>query len=165
MRRPGAGAPDLALLWVGRRPARAWEELAGEYAKRVSRLASFIEVRVKPAGGRDGDPARALTVEADALRRHINAGDHVVALDERGVEPTTEELTAKLRGLTALGRRATFVIGSDLGLARGLCDEASERLALSRLTLPHALVRVLVLEQLYRACDLLAGGSYHRSGS
>jgi 23S rRNA (pseudouridine1915-N3)-methyltransferase len=56
-----------------------------------------------------------------------------------------------------------FVIGSDLGLDGGLKAGAHERFALSRLTLPHALARVVLLEQLYRACDLLAGGQYHRA--
>lgn len=165
MTRPGATAPELAVLWVGRRLPGPWDELARDYAKRISRLTGLSEVRVKPATGRAGDPGRALLVEAEALRRHIGPRDHVIALDERGPEPTTEGLAGKLAGLGELGRRATFVIGSDLGLERALRDAAAEQLALSRLTLPHALAQVLLLEQLYRACDLLAGGSYHRSGS
>jgi len=164
VRRGGGAIPDLAVLWVGRRPAATWEALAGEYAKRIARLTGFSDLRIKPAAGRDGDQDRALALEAEALRRHFAPADHVIALDERGAEPTTEELAGTLRGLAEIGRRATFVIGSDIGLERSLRDGAAERVALSRLTLPHALVRVLLLEQLYRVCDLLAGGSYHRSG-
>jgi 23S rRNA (pseudouridine1915-N3)-methyltransferase len=57
------------------------------------------------------------------------------------------------------------VIGSDLGVDSGLKSEADELFALSRLTLPHGLARLLLLEQLYRVCDLLAGGQYHRGSS
>jgi 23S rRNA (pseudouridine1915-N3)-methyltransferase len=85
-------------------------------------------------------------------------------MDEHGRERTTEELAAWLSRQRNLGR-TVFVIGSDLGVDLSLKKQASELFSLSRLTLPHALARVLLLEQLYRAGDLLAGGPYHRGSS
>jgi 23S rRNA (pseudouridine1915-N3)-methyltransferase len=158
------GLNGLLVVWVGRRPGAPAEALAEEYARRVARFAPLSQVRVPPADGRAQDPARALARERTAIARHLAPGDTVVALDERGRERTTDELARWLGERTGAGRTA-FVIGSDLGLDPELKRDAHELLALSRLTLPHQLARVLLLEQLYRACDLLAGGQYHRGST
>lgn len=151
----------VLLLWVGRRATAALEELAEDYRRRIGRHVGIEEVRIRPVAGRAGDAARTLALEAAAIRRHLRPSDHVVALDERGRERTSEELSRWLDGLLSTSRVA-FVIGSDLGLDGDLATQAHERLSLSRLTLPHQLARVLLLEQLYRACDIAAGGAYHR---
>jgi 23S rRNA (pseudouridine1915-N3)-methyltransferase len=153
----------VVVVWVGRRAPAPLDALASEYKARLSRHLEFAEVRVRQASGRRDDPRRALAEEAKAVREHLHAGDALVALDERGHERTTEELAGWLTARLRLGR-VVFVIGSDLGLDRSLKYEAVEILALSRLTLPHGLVRVLLLEQLYRVSDLWAGGQYHRGG-
>lgn len=151
----------IQVIWVGRRGPAGLEALVAEYVKRISRQLQVTEVRVRPAAGRAGDAGRALGEEAAAVRKHLRPGDTVVVLDERGHERTTEELAGWLAERRRLGR-TVFVIGSDLGVDSGLKSEADELFALSRLTLPHGLARLLLLEQLYRACDLLAGGRYHR---
>lgn len=151
----------VLLVWVGRRAPGPFEALADDYAQRLARFLSFSEVRIPPADGRDRDPHRALAREAAAILDHLESSDTVVALDERGRERTTEELARWLEERRRAGRTA-FVIGSDLGLDGELKASARERFALSRLTLPHNLARLLLLEQLYRASDLLAGGQYHR---
>jgi len=155
---------SILLVWVGRRAPAGLEELAAEYAKRISRHLALADVRVRPAAGREGDVRRALAEEANGVRKHLRPGDTVVVLDERGRERTTEELARWLSERRRLGR-TVFVIGSDLGVDLSLKKQASELFALSRLTLPHALARILLLEQLYRANDLLAGGQYHRGSS
>lgn len=154
----------IQVVWVGRRAPAGLEALAAEYVKRISRHIPVTEVRVRPAAGRAGDARRTLGEEAAAVRKHLRPGDTVVVLDERGRERTTEELAAWLSERRRLGR-TVFVIGSDLGVDPGLKSEADELLALSRLTLPHGLARLLLLEQFYRVCDLLAGGQYHRGSS
>jgi 23S rRNA (pseudouridine1915-N3)-methyltransferase len=154
----------IQVVWVGRRAPAGLEALAAEYVKRISRHLPVTEVRVRPAAGRAGDAGRALGQEAAAVRKHLRPGDTVVVLDERGRERTTEELAGWLSERRRPGR-TVFVIGGDLGLDSGLKSEADELFALSRLTLPHGLARLLLLEQLYRVCDLLAGGQYHRGSS
>ena len=153
----------VLVIWVGKRPPRGLEELAEEYVRRISRHLPCAEVRVRPAAGRQ-DPRRALAEEGAAIRRHLEPSDTVVALDEHGRERTTEALAAWLAGRRRHGR-TVLVVGSDLGLDPGLKSAARELLALSRLTLPHQLARLVLLEQLYRAGDLLAGGQYHRGAT
>jgi len=151
---------EVLLIWVGRRAPAPIEALADDYKRRLARHLDLAEVRVKPAEGRV-DARRALAEEAAAIRRHLAAGDLVVALDEGARERTTEEFASWLGRRPRLAR-TVLVIGSDLGLDAEFKRQATELLALSRMTLSHQLARVLLLEQLYRACDWIAGGAYHR---
>jgi 23S rRNA (pseudouridine1915-N3)-methyltransferase len=153
---------SLLLLWVGRQAPAAWEELARDYARRLARQVAFSEVRVRPEDGRKGDPGRARRNEAERIREYLREGDTLIVLDERGRQMTSEQLAARLTPRLSSGR-VVVVIGSDLGTDESLRDAAREVWAISRLTLPHLLVRVVVLEQLYRALDIAAGGPYHRA--
>lgn len=151
---------EILLLWVGRRAGAAFESLAAAYRGRIERHVALTEVRVRPEAGREGDPARARAQEAERLREHLRPSDVLLALDEHGPQRTTLELAEWLRARLERGR-VVFLLGSDLGLDPRLLA-AGETLALSRLTLSHQLARVVLLEQLYRCLDLLAGGAYHR---
>lgn len=93
-----------------------------------------------------------------ALRRE----DYVVVLDERGVQRSTQELAAWLKERQREGRDLAFLIGGPDGHAAEVLQRAQESWSLSRLTLPHALARVLFIEQLYRAVTILDGHPYHR---
>lgn len=154
----------VLVVWTGKRGEAAWEELVDEYRLRVSRFMPAAELRLRPAGGRTGDPARALAQEARQIASHIEGSDVLVALHERGRELDSEELAGWL-GERCRRSRVVLAIGSDLGLDPALVHRSELCLSLSRLTLPHLLARLLLWEQLYRAADLLAGGSYHRGGA
>ncbi|MGV8041843.1 MAG: 23S rRNA (pseudouridine(1915)-N(3))-methyltransferase RlmH [Thermoanaerobaculaceae bacterium] len=151
----------VLVLWTGRRGSAGWEGLVGEYRLRVGRHMPADELRLRPVEGRGGDRSRVLAQEALQVASHVEPADAVVALDERGTELGSEEL-ARWLGERRLRSRVVAVIGSDLGLDPDFLRRAQLRLALSRLTLPHQLARLVLWEQLYRASDLLAGGSYHR---
>lgn len=152
---------ELALLWIGRRATGPWEELAAEYRRRIERFATLTEARIRPEEGRAADRGRVLHREGERLREYLRPGDTLIVLDERGRQLTSVELAGRLadRGRVS---RVVLVVGSDLGLDPAIVSQADEVWALSRLTLPHLLARVLVLEQLYRALDMAAGGRYHR---
>jgi 23S rRNA (pseudouridine1915-N3)-methyltransferase len=153
----------LVVLWVGKRAPEAMESLVEEYRQRVGRFMPCGDVRIRPAEGRGGDRSRVLAQEAEQIADRLQSGDVVVALDERGTEHSSEELASWLGGCRQRAR-VTFVIGSDLGIDPELAVRAHMKLSLSRLTLPHQVARLVLWEQLFRACDLLAGGGYHRGG-
>ncbi len=141
----------------------AWAETAvGEYVKRMPREARIEVVSLRPEK-RTGQPAeRIKSLEAARILEKCPAGARLVALDEHGRQATTRELAAMLTDWLPSGRDTTLVIGGADGLAAEVLERAELTLALSRLTLPHALARVLLVEQLYRAWTVLANHPYHR---
>lgn len=154
----------LCVLAVGTRMpgwvAQAWDE----YAKRFPPELSLHLKTVKTAPRRgDKTVAGLKAAEAAQLRHGLPAGAHVVALDEHGSRLDTQGLAARLRHWQGLGRDVALLIGGPDGLDRQLLADADERLRLSDLTLPHAMVRVLLAEQLYRAWAINAGHPYHRA--
>jgi 23S rRNA (pseudouridine1915-N3)-methyltransferase len=139
----------------------AWVQQGfAEYAKRLSRELplELIEVAAKSR-----DPARAKSEEGAALLAAIPKGAHVVALDGRGKAWSSEELAQQLARWRMQGKDLAFLIGGADGLASTVLDRADQKWSLGPATLPHPLVRIVVVEQLYRAASLLANHPYHRA--
>lgn len=141
-----------------------WVNIAvAEYLKRMPKElpVSLLEVKAEPRA--EGKPVVAMMAqEAVRLRAALPARCKQIALDERGTELTTRSLADRLQTWMTEGDDVAFLIGGPDGLDDALKREASERVRLSGLTLPHALVRVVLAEALYRASSLLRGHPYHR---
>jgi 23S rRNA (pseudouridine1915-N3)-methyltransferase len=152
----------LRIVALGHRMP-AWVAAGyAEYAKRLSRDYELDLIELKPAARDSGKPpAQLLAAEAVRIRTAC-AEFAMVALDERGSAWTTRQLAARLAGWRDDARDVAFVIGSADGLDAALKRDAAARFALSALTLPHGLVRIVLAEQLYRAASLDAGHPYHR---
>jgi 23S rRNA (pseudouridine1915-N3)-methyltransferase len=149
----------LTVAAVGHRMPAWIDEGFHEYARRMPREMRLELVAVKPAAGAQGQDKAA---EAARLRTVLPAGARLVALDEHGKALTTAALAKLLDRWRGEGRDVVFVIGGADGLEAGLLKEAELVLSLSTLTLPHALARVLLAEQLYRAWTILQNHPYHR---
>jgi 23S rRNA (pseudouridine1915-N3)-methyltransferase len=119
-----------------------------------------IESGARRAGG---GAQQAILTEGRRLLGTLASGDHVIALDERGRELSTSELAGWLGLRMGRGEDLAFLIGGPDGLAPEVLARSNFTLSLSRLTLPHALVRVLLSEQLYRAHSILTNHPYHRA--
>lgn len=153
----------ISIVAVGQRQP-AWADRA--VADFLDRLpADFaVALREVKAEPRDGKPAARLrAAEADRLRAACPAGAVIIALDERGKDWTTMQLAQALRQWRDEARTVAFVIGGPDGLADDFKRSAHLQLRLSSMTLPHALARVLLAEQIYRAWSLLSNHPYHRA--
>lgn len=142
----------------------AWAEAAVlDYGRRI-RGFGRLEFEALPAASRrqTGAVAAARTLEAKRILARLSARDLVVPLDERGEQFSTLELARWLETQRAAGAHLAFIIGGPDGLDREVLARGHRLWSLSRLTLPHALVRVVLAEQLYRATTVLAGHPYHR---
>jgi 23S rRNA (pseudouridine1915-N3)-methyltransferase len=133
----------------------------------LTRLRAGLNVSLQPleAATRTAaaDPKRAVAAEGRRILEALRPGEFVAALDERGTQLSTRELAAWLQARMQEGADLAFLIGGAEGLAPEVLQRADFRWSLSRLTLPHAMVRVLLSEQLYRAHSILLNHPYHRA--
>lgn len=142
----------------------SWVELAfADYTKRMPREARIELVEIKPEKRAGGKTVEQLQ-EAEMLRIRaaLPSGMREILLDERGAEMTTLELAASMKEWLRDGRDVAFVIGGADGLHPTLRQGAGSLWSLSRLTMPHGMVRVLLAEQLYRAMSVIQNHPYHR---
>jgi 23S rRNA (pseudouridine1915-N3)-methyltransferase len=152
----------LLLVAVGQRQP-AWADAAYEdFAKRFPpemRL-ELKAVKAEPRGGKS--PEQLMAAEAQRLEAALPKSVRRIVLDERGERQTTKQLAERLERWKGDGRDVAIFIGGPDGLHPDIKDKADEMLRLSDLTLPHAFVRVLLAEALYRAWSVMEGHPYHR---
>lgn len=135
-----------------------------EYAKRLPKEMTVQLIELPPGHrGKNASKVTAIEHESKAILSTIGKQDFVVALDVLGKAWQTETLSEKLAEWRMQGQNLSFIIGGPDGLAKNVLDRANLKWSLSALTMPHPLVRIVWIEQLYRAWTLLAGHPYHKS--
>lgn len=153
----------IRVVAVGTRMPRWVDEAFSDYARRMPRHLCLELIEVRPEPRSEGKPVAALlAAEAARLNTAISGDCSRVALDERGREFTTTAFAKWLERQSGEGRDLAFLIGGPDGLAASVLEQSPLRLRLSAFTLPHALARVVLAEQLYRAGSILSGHPYHR---
>jgi len=134
-----------------------------EYAKRLPREAKIELLEIKPEPRSSGKTAaQMMAAEAQRISTAIPQGARRVVLDEHGAMLTTKQMAQHMQAWMGSGQDVVFIIGGADGLHESVKNSAQQTLALSPMTLPHGLVRVLLAEQLYRAHSLLHNHPYHR---
>lgn len=157
----------LRILVVGHKPPDWVAAGFEDYARRMPREARIELAEIKPAARSrqaqsDASIAQILASEKARILAALPTDSVKIALDERGKSLSTADLARKLADWMQQGRDVSFMIGSADGLDPGLKKDADLLLSLSAMTLPHAMVRVMLAEQLYRAMSLLQNHPYHR---
>jgi 23S rRNA (pseudouridine1915-N3)-methyltransferase len=152
----------LKILSVGHKMPN-WVELAcAEYLKRMPREFSTEIVEIKPDKRASGKNSEVVQ-EAEAKRiLEVADNDYLVVLDERGQEVTSLQLATKMEHWQTLGKDVSLVIGGADGLHPSLKQKADWLWSLSKLTMPHGLVRIMLSEQLYRAYSITQHHPYHK---
>jgi 23S rRNA (pseudouridine1915-N3)-methyltransferase len=155
----------MRVIAVGSRMPAWVDQAFGEYSRRLSGAWKLELKAVSPANRRETaeDGAAAKALEAKRILALLSPRDTPVPLDERGEQFSTLELARWLEQQRAEARQIVFIVGGADGLAPEVLARGRRLWSLSRLTLPHALVRVVLAEQLYRAVTVLAGHPYHRA--
>jgi len=150
----------IAVICAGRLRERYWQDAAAEYIKRMSRYNKTEVIEVPDQPESEGD--RAMKKEGEAMLSHIRDDDFVVAMCIEGPQKDSVELSEFFRKREMTGGRTVFVIGGSLGLSPEVRKRANDKLSMSRMTFPHQLARVMLLEQIYRAHKINAGERYHK---
>jgi 23S rRNA (pseudouridine1915-N3)-methyltransferase len=156
----------IVVAAVGRLKRGPEHELAERYRERAAKSGRGVGLRsldvIEIAESRARDAQRRMLEESIALANVIPQGAAIVLLDPRGEVLDSNKLAQRLRGFADRGRDVTFVIGGPDGLAPTLSQGAALHLAFGALTWPHQLVRIMLLEQIYRATTIMSGHPYHR---
>ena len=152
---------QIVILAVGKLKERYFREAEAEYKKRLQAFASLFLEEVTDEPG--GQTARVKATEGTRLLDRIKDRDVVIALDARGKKFTSEAFAEHLDGLFTSGAsRYVLVIGGSHGLDERVLARADLLLSFSDFTFPHQLMRVILLEQLYRAFQIMRGSPYHK---
>jgi 23S rRNA (pseudouridine1915-N3)-methyltransferase len=153
----------VRLIAVGSRMPKWVREAYEDYITRLGPGLKISLTEIEPGARSAGrPPQKAMETEGQRLLAAVRKDDYVVALDERGSEMTTRELAAWLGTRMQDGRDLAFLVGGPDGFVPEVLSRCDFKWSLSRLTFPHALVRVVLAEQLYRAHGVLANHPYHR---
>ena len=157
----------VTVLCVGKLKERFYADAAAEYVKRLQRYCK-LDIIELPEQRLPEDPSpaeiqRALRAEGAAIREKLPKGGAVVALCIEGKPCSSEELSRRMADFGVQGRtQVTFIIGGSFGLDEDVKKQADWRLSMSLMTFPHHLARVMLLEQIYRACQIAEGTKYHK---
>ena len=158
---------QITILCVGKIKERFYRDAADEYIKRLGRYGkiNIIEVsdEMTPDKLSEVEKDRILSKEAERIIAKIPEGSHLITLEIGGREYDSEALASYIDGLGVSGvSHITFVIGGSLGLHGSVTGRADMHLSFSRMTFPHQLMRVILLEQIYRSYRIINGEPYHK---
>ena len=150
------------LMMVGKTTDKHFVALIDEYVKRVGHYMPFsLTVIPELKATRSLTEEQQRQAEGEQILKLLQPGDTVVLLDEHGQELRSVELARWVEQKRQTARRLVFVIGGPYGFSPAVYARANEQLSLSRLTFSHQMVRLVFVEQLYRACTIIKGEPYH----
>ncbi len=158
---------NITILTVGKIKESYFTEAIKEYQKRLNRFCklTIIEVPDEPTPDNPSEREKALVLEKEGERilKKIPDSAHVTALCIEGIQMSSEKLSENLATLAASGMgHRVFIIGGSMGLSDAVKARANLKLSFSPMTFPHQLMRVILLEQIYRAFTISAGTKYHK---
>ncbi len=157
----------ITVLTVGKIKEKFYRDAITEYGKRLSRYCALEILEVAdektPEGASEALERQIREREGQRVLSAIREDAYVIALAIRGKQRSSEELAAHLDALTLRGRsHLCFIIGGSLGLSEQVLSRADEQLSFSPMTFPHQLMRVILLEQIYRSFRIIRGEPYHK---
>ncbi len=150
----------IKIITVGSIKEKYLKDAIEEYIKRISKYTNIKIIEVKDEGL--VEPNKSLILEEEKILKHINDKDYIITLEIEGKELSSTEFADKLDKITLEASTITFIIGGSYGLSDNIKEKAKLHLSFSKMTFPHQLFRVLLLEQIYRAFKINNNESYHK---
>lgn len=155
----------INIVCVGKIKENYLKEAILEYSKRLSKYCklSFVEIDDEqiPNNLNTKISENIKEIEGNKILSHIK-NNYVIALDLKGKQYSSEDFSAKLENILLLNSNITFIIGGSLGLSKEVLQKSNELICFSKMTFPHQLIRVFLLEQLFRAFKIQNNETYHR---
>lgn len=153
----------VVLVLVGKTVGKHFPELIEEYTGRVKHYIGFDIVTIPELRNTKSLPVeQQKQQEGELILKQLQPGDHVVLLDERGKEFRSVEFSNWMsKKMNTVNKRLVFVVGGPYGFSKDVYDKCNEKLSLSKMTFSHQMIRVIFVEQLYRAMTIMKGEPYH----
>ena len=150
----------LKIICVGKIKEKYLKDAIDEYSKRISKYNDIKLIEINDETTTDIN--KNLKKEEEQIRKYIDIKDYVIALDIDGKELTSQQLATTIDNIFNYNSNITFIIGGSYGISDNLKKEANLRLSFSKLTFPHQLFRVILLEQIYRSFKIINNEVYHK---
>ncbi|MCQ2546138.1 MAG: 23S rRNA (pseudouridine(1915)-N(3))-methyltransferase RlmH [Clostridia bacterium] len=158
---------NIRIIAIGKLKEKYWQDAVKEYSKRLGAYCSLEIVELKEsmlrANASAADEEAVKKAEGEEILGRIKKSDYVITLEIRGKALTSEQLAEKINALGLEGRSdIAFVIGGSLGLSQEVSKRADFKLSFSAMTFPHQMMRVILLEQIYRSFKINRNETYHK---
>ena len=153
----------INLITIGDIKERYLKDAIAEYSKRISRFAELKIIEIKenaPKNNTLGEINNCLVKDATEIKKHIKG--YPICLDVKGLQISSEEFAKKITSTTVFSSEITFIIGASNGISEEIKTLCKDKISFSKMTFPHQLMRVIFLEQLYRAFTIINNISYHK---
>ena len=150
----------IKIITVGQIKEKYLQDAIKEYKKRLSKYTNIEVIEVKDEGL--VEEVKAIKLEAEKIKKHINDRDYIVTLEIEGKQMTSVEFANKIDNILIENSNIDFIIGGSYGLSDDIKNMSRLHLSFSKMTFPHQLFRVFLLEQIYRAFKISNGETYHR---
>jgi len=150
----------IKIITIGSIKEKYLKEAIEEYKKRISKYTNLEIIELKDEGL--VEETKAVRLEAEKIEKYVNDKDYIITLEIEGKEYNSIEFAEKLRTIQMENSNISFIIGGSYGLADSIKEKAKLHLSFSKMTFPHQLFRVLLLEQVYRAYKINNNESYHK---
>ncbi len=148
---------NIKIVCVGKLKEKYWQDAISEYSKRLKPYCKLSIVELKES------PKDDIVAEGEAILSKIKKDEYVITLEIKGKSLTSEKLSAKINDLGVKGvSDITFVIGGSEGLSQDVMDRSDFPLSFSAMTFPHQMIRVFLLEQIYRSYKIMKNEPYHK---
>ncbi|MBR6584925.1 MAG: 23S rRNA (pseudouridine(1915)-N(3))-methyltransferase RlmH [Firmicutes bacterium] len=158
---------NIQIICIGKLKEKYWTDAIAEYSKRLSRYCTLEIIELKEARLPDkaspADEENVKLEEGRSILKAIKDGTYVITLEILGKQLTSPELADKIQTLSIEGKsNVAFIIGGSLGLSAEVSKRADYKLSFSRISFPHQMMRVILLEQVYRGFKIIKNEAYHK---
>lgn len=150
----------IKIITVGTIKEKYLKDAIEEYKKRISKYTKINIIEVPDEGL--VEPSKAIKLEAEKIEKHLNIKDYIITLEIEGKEYSSIEFARRINDILIENSNITFIIGGSYGLSDDIKKMAKMHLSFSKMTFPHQLFRILLLEQIYRAYKINHNESYHK---
>ena len=150
----------IKIITVGTLKEKYLQEAIKEYSKRLQKYTNLEIIEVKDEGV--VEPQKAIEIESSRIEKYLNNKDYVITLEIEGKEYSSLEFAEKIRNTLIENSNITFIIGGSYGLSDSIKERSNMHLSFSKMTFPHQLFRVILLEQIFLAYKINNNESYHK---